>query len=223
MVTRKACGLMGMAAAVVVGAAVCQADQSRVTGKTTAVAGKNTAKVRPATYQAESLPTPKVTAPVELGSVKPAVEFGTAGPVPAPHCTSSARGFCGRLWDWFTYRPVTHTTVCGKEPTCIPPLFTYFMEWCPVPPGASRVPCAHGHCAAKTEKKEVMEKDSSSWLSFNLFGRSKEKHTPSTDGAATEGIRPVVNTVTVDSPPAKPEFRFDGKETGKWRGLPTRR
>lgn len=217
MVTRKTYGMLGMAAALVVGAAVCQADQTGVKARTTA-------KVRPASYQApEALPTPKAASPLELGSVKPAVEFGMAAPVAAPHCATSSRGFCGRVWDWFTYRPVTHTTVCGKEPTCIPPLYTYFMEWCPVPPGASRAPCAHGQCAAKTEKKELTEKDSSSWLSFNLFGRSKEKGATSTDGAGTEEIRPVVNTMTLDFPLAKAEFRLDGKETGKWRGLPTRR
>ena len=120
MVTTKYVSLLGMTAALVLGAAG-HADQTKAKGKA------STAKVRPATYQPEQAPAAKAVAPaLELGSAKPCASTTHAAPpaviATAAPCAARSRSFCGKVWDWLTYRPVTHTKVCGPETSCTPPV-----------------------------------------------------------------------------------------------------
>jgi hypothetical protein len=231
MVKKKVWGALGLTAAVVLGAAVCHADQIKSKAKA-APSNVRTAQFRSEEDKPPALPPPKpVAPPLELGSAKPcntAPEFAT--PPVAANCGPRSHGFCDKLWDWLTYRPVTHTVVCGKVDRCTPPLFGYFLDYCPpaipVPPVGHHVSMP----VSKNVKEEISFRDTAlSWMSFGMLGKSeKRSQKPSEEKVAeyrqvthkeTAGARNDVVEVKAE----EPAFRLDGRECGKWRGLPARR
>ncbi len=244
MITTKAWGALGLTAALMAGVAVSQADTAKPRA-----AKAPTSKVGAATYRAEEAPAPAprekaaTNGSLELGSAKPAGgDAAPAGHAPAA-CPPKSRDFCHKLWDWLTYRPVTDATKCHGTVTCQPPLFAYFLEHCPPPANGHHAgaPCADGRCAVKKSNDAVREKEESSSLLAGMFSKNTDR--PAAKPAAEKPAehRAVTHQVSAtaarkpapemkeaaETKEAKPEVEkpavLNGKETGKWRALPTRR
>jgi hypothetical protein len=188
-------------------------------------------KVRTVNYQAEkpvqpTLPTPKPVAPaMELGSAKPVPGINATGMACAPNGAKSNVGFCCRLWRWLTFRPVTHHSIlCCKETSCTPPLYAYFLEHCP--PGSAgghAQPCANGQCIARMTRPEARVADAPKVVSRPMTERAAAKPSaPAQRPVVREEVQAVVRKVSGEAKPARDETCLEGKECGKWRMLPTK-
>lgn len=229
MVTRKSWRVLTLAAALVVGTSMGQAQQPKAGGTTTPQ------KVRTVNYQAEKTaqpaaqPTKAVAPTMELGSSKPTPGADGGGSVYAANGASTNMSFCCRLWRWVTFRPVTHhSTACCKEPVCTPPLYAYYLEHCPPGTAGGRAqPCANGQCIAKMAKPEARLVEAPKVVASRpVLERATAK--PSMETAPTQRssvrqeVQAVVRKVSGEAKPSKDETCLDGKECGKWRGLPTK-
>ena len=217
MIRTKLLASSGIAAALLIGASWCHADNSPAKRKTAP------GPVRRTTFGSGVAAVQQAPAAVEIGTAKPCAAETADMAGTHSQCTTSGRPFCRKLWDWLTYRPVTHTVVCGSVPCCTPPLYTYYLEFCPPPAGNRRGHHGRTSCAGTLASAEISvkaeEAEKASWFSTGWLGLFTGWDSSKDEDDADH--KQVKHETTVRGG-GKGKIQDAGEDCGRWRAVPSR-